>query len=152
MKSFIAILFASAVLLSACDTNMDSVISVEDLNALAAMETAYNGAVSSNNSLTDYVNETGIKNDATCLYYDSVYHHYDSLFDANHEMYSHHNAGDDHSANDWHMGSGWTGGMMGGHTGGSGHMHSGFNASACTADNLEMMDSLMTAHDPYHVN
>jgi hypothetical protein len=134
----------------ACDTNLNDILSAEDLAALNAMETAFNGAEMYNDSLKSYVDNTGITNDATCEYYDSMYHKYDSLFEVNHKMYSHQNNGDDHGSNDWGMGSGWMNGMGNMNGGSHGSNSHGFNTSNCTADNLELMDELMESHDPYH--
>ena len=143
--------------LVACDTNMENIISAEDLAAIRAMETAYTMADIYNDSLVAYIDDTGIENDATCFYYDSAFHHYDSLFEHNHKKYSHMNSGDDHGSGDWGMGSGWMHGNSGMHGNGGMHGgnnssgHHGFNSNNCTGDNLALMDSLMANHEPYHV-
>jgi len=138
------------IALSACNANLENIMSADDVAALEAMEAAYLSAVESNNSLASYVETTGITNDQTCLHFDDVYHHNDSIFEANHLMYSHNNNGDDHNSGDWSMGSGWmsgSGGMMGHHGGMTGNS---FNSSFCTSNEIYLMDSLMLAHENYH--
>jgi hypothetical protein len=134
--------------LLACNTNLEDIMSSDDIAALQAMDAAYAEAIIYNDSLATYIQNTGITNDETCFYFDEIYHQNDSIFAANHMMYSHNNVGDDHDSNDWMMGSGWmSSGMMG--TSG-GMMGSGFNSSFCTSNNLDLMDSLMVAHEDYH--
>jgi hypothetical protein len=133
-----------------CDDNMDNVLAEEDLVALRAMEAAYVNAELYNDSLISYVSQTGTTNDANCQFYDSAYHHHDSLFEVNHKRYSHNNSGDDHGPNDWHMGLGWMNGMGAMHGGNHGTGSHGFNTGNCTSENLTLMDSLMTCHRPYH--
>lgn len=146
----IKIFFALTIIVSAtaCETNMDE-ISASDLATLDAMETAYAAALEANNSLTTYVNNTGITNDETCFDFDRSFHHNDSIFEANHNMYSHGNQGDDHQTGSWNMGSGYqngAGGMMG-----SGNiMGNNYNSNFCDSNNLNLMDSLMEAHEGYH--
>lgn len=142
--------------LYACNTNLDDIMSADDVAALQAMETAYVSAAEYNAELAAYVESTGNTNDSTCFSLDSMYHQNDSIFNANHMMYSHNNSGDDHDSNSWMMGSGWmsgsagqmgNGGMMGGN---GNQMGNGFNSSFCTANNLDLMDSLMDVHKDYH--
>ena len=135
--------------LNACNTNLEDIMSADDIAALQAMDAAYLSAVENNNSLASYIETTGITNDQTCFYFDEMYHHYDSIFEANHMMYSHNNSGDDHGSNDWAMGSGWMSGS-GGMMGNGGMMGSEFNSGFCTSNNLDLMDSLMLAHEDYH--
>jgi len=140
--------------LNACNTNLDDIMSADDIAALQAMETSFVAATEANNSLANYIALTGITNDQTCIDFDNTYHEYDSMFEANHMMYSHNNSGDDHDGDSWMMGSGWmsgngnmgNGGMMGN---GSNH-NNDFNASFCTGNNLDLMDSLMDVHEQYH--
>lgn len=134
----------------ACETDTNNVLTSEDLEALQAMETAYVNADLYNDSLIFYVNRTGITNDANCQFYDSGYHHHDSLFEVSHKRYSHKNSGDDHGPNEWHMGSGWMNGMGPMHGGNHGSGYHGFNQGNCNSGNLALMDSLMTLHEPYH--
>ena len=134
----------------ACTTNLEDVMSATDIAALQAMEAAYTTAGVYNDSLATYIETTGITNDEACFYFDDMYHQYDSMFAANHNMYSHNNSGDDHSGDSWMMGSGWMNGTNGGHMGNNGHMGNGFNANFCTSENLDLMDSLMNAHENYH--
>lgn len=139
----------------ACNTNMNDVLSSTDIAALQAMETSYGGAIDANNSLATYIETTGITNDQTCFDLDSAFHQNDSTFEAQHNMYSHMNEGDDHGNDSWTMGMGMNGGTPGGTMGGngnmgSGSMGSGFNSSICNQGNLELMDSLMEAHEQYH--
>ncbi len=133
----------------ACNNNLEDVMSAEDIVALQAMETAYYAAVTYNDSLATYIETTGITHDETSFYFDSMYHQYDSMFAANHELYSHMNSGDDHDGDSWMMGSGWMNGSNG-HMNSGGHTGNGFNASFCTSENLDLMDSLMLAHENYH--
>lgn len=138
------------IALTACNTNLENIMSADDVASLKAMEAAYLSAVESNNSLANYVESTGITKDQTCFDFDKVYHHYDSIFETNHMMYSHNNNGDDHSIGSWSMGSGWMGGT-GGMKGHHGNMTSNsFTSSFCTSYNLDLMDSLMLAHENYH--
>lgn len=135
-----------------CDTNMNEVISADDLSALQAMETSYLAAVEYNDSLANYIDRTGITDDETCFAFDNIYHQNDSIFEANHMMYSHSNNGDSHGQGDWSMGSGW---MSGGTNHGNGGMMGsngmmGFESSFCATNNLDLMDSLMVAHEEYH--
>ena len=123
-------------------------MSVNDIAALGAMETSYNAAVEANTSLANYIESCGITNDQTCFAFDQVYHEHDSIFGANHMLYSHNN-GDDHHGNDWVMGSGWMNGHGGMHNNG-GMMANGFNGNICDSNNLDLMDSLMNVHDDYH--
>ena len=157
MKILKTVLIVSVIFsLAACDANLDNVMTTDDVAALQAMETSYYTAVEYNDSLANYIETTGIRNDETCFSLDSMYHQNDSIFNANHMMYSHNNSGDDHDSNSWMMGSGWmsgsagqmgNGGMMG--SNGS-QMGNGFNSSFCTANNLDLMDSLMDVHEDYH--
>lgn len=134
--------------LNACNSNLDDIMSADDIAALQGMETSYIAAVEANSSLASYIESTGITNDQTCFSLDSTYHQNDSIFEANHMMYSHNNSGDDHDTNNWSMGSGWMSGS--GHMGHSGVIGHGYNSSFCTSDNLDLMDSLMIAHEDYH--
>ncbi|MCF6361265.1 MAG: hypothetical protein L3J29_10955 [Cyclobacteriaceae bacterium] len=149
MKTINNFLIAGFVLFAfACNTSMDDMLSSTDIAALQAMEASYAGAVEANNTLATYVETTGITNDQTCFGYDSSFHQNDSTFEAGHMMYSHNNSGDDHNSNSWSMGSGMngsSGGMMGGN-----HSGGGFNSQNCSQSNLELMDSLMLAHEQYH--
>jgi hypothetical protein len=156
MKTINNFLIAGFLLTAfACGTNMNDVLSSTDIAALQAMETSYTGAIEANNSLATYVETTGITNDQTCFDLDSAFHQNDSTFEAGHMMYSHNNSGDDHDSGSWSMGSGMnssgssngSGSMMG--NGGS-MMESGFNMQMCSQGNLELMDSLMVAHEQYH--
>jgi hypothetical protein len=152
----ISIIAIALFSLNACNTNLDDVMLADDITALQAMQTSYIAAVESNSSLANYIESTGITNDQTCFSLDSTYHQNDSIFEANHMMYSHNSSGDDHDSNSWMMGSGWMSGNSGqmgsgGMMGGSGsQMGYGFNANFCTANNLDLMDSLMNVHDDYH--
>ena len=142
--------FALSILVSvtACETNMDE-ISAADLVALEAMETAYTAVLEANNSLSTYIVNTGIRNDETCFNFDEAFHHNDSLFELNHNMYSHGNQGDNHGTGSWSMGSGYqhgAGGMMG-----SGNIRgNNYNSNFCDSNNLNLMDSLMATHEGYH--
>jgi len=158
MKTINIFLLAGFVLTaSACSIFMNDVISSTDIAALQAMETSYSGALEANNSLANYIESTGITDDQTCIDYDAIFHQNDSTFEAGHMMYSHSNSGDDHNSGNWSMGSGMNGGgslngagnMMGSGNG-NGMMGSGFNMQMCSQDNLELMDSLMLAHEQYH--
>jgi hypothetical protein len=157
MKTIITVsIVMLSICLIACDTNMEDPMSLDDLAALAGMEAAFTSAKTYNDSLQTYVDNTGVNNDIFCHRYDSVFHHYDSLYGVHHKRYSHQNNGDDHASNDWHMGSGWMNGM--GSMNGMGNMHGGmqgsgqhgYNTNNCTTANIELMESLMESHDPYH--
>ena len=124
-------------------------MSANDIAALVAMETSYNAAVEANTSLANYIESSGITNDQTCFTFDQAYHENDSIFGANHNMYSHSNSGDNHDSNSWMMGSGWMNGS-GGMSHNGGMMGNGFNANICDSNNLDLMDSLMNVHDDYH--
>ena len=143
--------------LNACNTNMDDIMSADDVAALQAMETYYIGAVEANSSLANYIELTGITNDQTCFDFDRTFHENDSNFETNHMMYSHNNGGDTHASGNWSMGSGWmsggSGGMMGNGSNSNGGMMgngNGFNSNICASNNLDLMDSLMNVHDNYH--
>ena len=143
----IFLIITALISFNACNTNLDDIMSDEDIAALEAMEISYNAAVEANTSLANYVESTGITNDETCLAFDRVYHENDSIFEASHNMYSHNNKGDNHDSNSWMMGSGWmnnTGNMMG--NGGNNEFTQGF----CYSNNLDLMDSLMVTHENYH--
>jgi hypothetical protein len=154
MKTIKLMLMAGvAFTLYSCDANVNEVISADDLSALQVMETSYLAAAEANTSLANYTTTTGITNDETCIAFDNDYHKNDSTFEANHMMYSHSNNNDNHDKGDWSMGSGWmnggtnhgNGGMMGGNNG-----MMGFESGFCSTNNLDLMDSLMTAHEDYH--
>ena len=151
MKSIQLISIIGVLLtLNSCQTNLGNLMSANDIAALGAMETSYNAAVEANTSLANYIESTGITNDQTCFAFDHAYHENDSIFGANHNMYSHRNSGDNHDSNSWMMGSGWmngAGGMMGNS---GGMMGNRFNANNCDSNNLDLMDSLMNVHDNYH--
>ncbi len=132
-----------------CSNGIDDVVSEADLAALQTMETSYAGALDANNSLATYVETTGNTNDDTCFNYDSIFHQNDSIFEVGHMMYSHNNNGDDHDSGSWDMGSGMNGFGNGGMMGGD-HSGEGFNSQNCSQNNLELMDSLMLAHEQYH--
>jgi len=151
MKTIAAVLIVFlSIGLIACDTNMEDPLSLDDIAALAGMEAAFTKAKIYNDSLQAYVDNTGVNNDAFCHHYDSVFHHNDSLYGVHHKRYSHQNNGDDHAANDWHMGSGWMNGMGNMHGGMQGSGQHGYNSNNCTMANIELMESLMESHDPYH--
>lgn len=139
------------VSLFSCTNNMGDIMSSADIEALQAMNTSYDSSIEANNALADYINTTGITEDETCFYYDSIFHHENDEFELYHMMYSHSNEGDDHGTNDWMMGSGWmNGNMMGGNMNAGNTMDSHFNINNCTANNLNLMDSLLDVHDMYH--
>ena len=141
--------------LNACNTNMDDIMSADDVAALKAMEISYTGAVEANSSLANYIELTGITNNQACFDFDRTFHENDSIFGNSHMMYSHNNGADTHSSDNWSMGSGWmsggSGGMMGnGSNSNRGMIGNGFNSSICAANNLNLMDSLMIVHANYH--
>ena len=135
-----------------CTTNMDDVLSSTDIGALQAMESSYSGAIDANNSLATYVETTGINNDQTCFDLDFTFHQNDSTFEANHMIYSHNNSGDDHNIDSWVMGMGMynSGSMVGNGSMMANDGMNGYNAQNCSQSNLELMDSLMLAHEQYH--
>ncbi len=149
----INLFFAMALLvgITACKNTMNNVLSETDKLALQAMETSYAAAVEANNNLAVYVDTSGITNDEICFSYDADFHQNDSIFESNHMMYSHSNSGDDHSSSSWSMGSGMNndedhdkhGNMMG-----NGTMMN--FSDYCSQQNLELMDSLLQAHEQYH--
>ena len=146
----VAILIGTLFTLNACDTNLDNIMSAEDFVALQAMESSYIAAVESNSSLANYIGSSGITNDQTCFNFDKAFHKNDSIFEDNHMRYSHKNQGDNHTSENWSMGNGWmsgNGGMMGNN---GSMMGNGFNSNFCDSKNLDLMDSLMIAHDDYH--
>ena len=150
MKSIQLITLIGVLLtLNSCQTNLDDIMSANDIAALGAMETSYIAAVDANTALANYIESSGITNDQTCFAFDHAYHENDSIFGANHNMYSHRNSGDNHDSNSWIMGSGWMNGS-GGMNNSGGMMGNGFNANTCDSYNLNLMDSLMNVHDDYH--
>ena len=150
MKSIQLITLIGVLLtLNSCQTNLDDIMSANDIAALGAMETSYIAAVDANTALANYIESSGITNDQTCFAFDHAYHENDSIFGANHNMYSHRNSGDNHDSNSWIMGSGWMNGN-GGMNNSGGMMGNGFNANTCDSYNLNLMDSLMNVHDDYH--
>ena len=146
----IFIMITALISFNACNSNLDDIMSASDIAALEAMETSYIAAVESNNSLANYIESTGITNDQTCFAFDQAYHENDSIFEANHMMYSHRNRRDNHSSESWTMGSGWMSGSGGTIGNNGGMMGNGFNPSICDPNNLDLMDSLMTVHEDYH--
>lgn len=150
MKTTKLILLVSVcVSLNACKTDLEDIITADDITALKAMETSYFASANYNDSLVSYIVRTAINNDETCFYYDSRFHHYDSMFNANHMIYSHKNRGDDHDGDSWTMGSGYMNGN-GGMIGNGAQMMNRYNSGFCTLDNPNLMDSLMQAHSHYH--
>lgn len=146
----IFILITALFSLNACNSNLDDIMSADDIVALQAMETSYIAAVEANSSLANYIGSTGITNDQTCIDFDNTFHENDSIFEANHTMYSHNNRGDNHSSESWSMGSGWMSGSGGMMSNNGGMMGNWFDSSFCTTNNLNLMDSLMIAHEDYH--
>ena len=132
--------------LNACSSNLDDIMSADDITALQAMETSYIAAAEANSSLANYIESTGIADDQTCDYFDHEFHESDSIFEANHLRYSHNN-GDNHNSGSWSMGSGWMNGSGGNNSGMMGNM---FNTNICDSSNLNLMDSLMLVHDNDH--
>lgn len=138
-----------------CSNSLDNIMTEDDIIALQAMETAYLAAIENNNSLAQYIETTGITGDETCFSFDHLYHYNDSIFGANHMMYSHNNKGDDHDGDSWMMGSGWmnddgvmgSGGMMGNNGSMNGNR---YNADFCTSNNINLMNSLMRSHEDIH--
>lgn len=148
MKSIQLISIIGVLLtLNSCQTNLDNIMSANDIGALQSMESSYFAAAEYNDSLASYIDNTGVNNSAICFYYDDMYHQNDSIFGANHMIYSHNNNGDDHQMSEWIMGSGCMNGNM---IGNMGITSNSFNSSFCNINNLELMDSLMNTHDNYH--
>ena len=151
------LLIGASFLLFSCDKGLNEITVQNDRLALQSMESSFSSEILFNDSLATYISESGISNDENCHYLDSMFHSYDSVFVAYHELYSHHNSGDDHGSGSWMMGHGMTDPamiqrnnmMMGGQLNTMINEY-GFNTRYCTWQNLALMDSLMDAHEQYH--
>lgn len=147
MKRIIMLASLVFIVSTSCTNNMDGVLDGSDVLALQNMKESFENASLVNQDLSEYIEQGGKLTDEICFELDSVFHDYDSIFEENHDNYSHSNNGDDHQSGSWMMGMGWTSGNM---MSGSGHNGNSFNTNSCTSINLELMDSLMNAHIDLH--
>lgn len=112
-------------------------LSKADQEALAGMESAYNNAKAFNDSIV-YCSGAGQPCSQEYVEYcDSIFHHYESLWNQHHENYSHDNPHDDHH----HDGHGMhQNGSANGHDNEAGHHQS----------QHDLMILLASQHEPYH--
>ena len=128
----VAIIGLSIVLYSCNNDEMRNELSQEDLEALNGLREAYTGAFDANTALKGAVEQND--NDGI-HYHDSVFHHYEGLFEEHHSKYSHANAHDDHHHDEegMHMGSN----AMNMHKSEDGHHD----------EDHDLMNDLMTDHE-----
>jgi len=119
-------------LYSCNDDGMHNELSQEDLVALEGLREAYIGAFDANVALKEAVLQDDV--DGIQLN-DSVYHHFEGLFEEHHGNYSHANGHDDHhhDADGKHMGSN----VMNSHDQTDGHHD----------DDHQVMEDLMDDHE-----
>ncbi len=147
-KKLLMLLTVAGLMLTACNTANDfNDLSQQDQVALLGMEEAIFSTIAYNDSLANYINDTGITQDSTCYYFDDHYHRHDSLFNMHHNNYSHGNEGDDHQCCNM-MGNN----SMGGQTNYMGNMMQNHdqNMMSHSMDDHYVMDSLEVAHEQYH--
>jgi len=108
----LASVIAVSILIISCDEGMNGITEQNDRLALQSMESSFNSEILVHTSLATYITESGNSNDENCHYLDSMFHSYDSVFVAYHELYSHQNSGDDHGPGSWIMGHGMTDPVM----------------------------------------
>lgn len=128
----IAILGMFIGLYSCNDDDMHSELSQADLESLDGLREAYASGVNENESLKISVQ----KSDAEGIHlHDSLFHHFENLYEEHHMNYSHENGHDDHhhDTEGMHMGSN----VMNGHENQDGHH----------AEDHELMDDLMNDHE-----
>lgn len=148
-KLFIA-LTGIGMLFTACICYTENVLnelSQQDQVALLGMEEALFSTIVYNDSLANYINDTGFTQDSMCYFYDEHYHLHDSLYNMHHNNYSHGNERDDHQCCGM-MGSG----SIGGQTNYMGNMMQFHNQNMMghSVDDHYVMDSLYAAHGQYH--
>tara|TARA_R110000868_G_scaffold113264_1_gene304149 strand:+ start:5458 stop:5874 length:417 start_codon:yes stop_codon:yes gene_type:complete len=106
MKKNKIILMTSLILLIgffACNDEMMSELSESDQFALDGIRESYNNAFEENEALKASVE---LSDSAGIKLHDSLYYHFENLFEEHHNNYSHDNAHDDHHhANGMHMSS-----------------------------------------------
>ena len=131
-KMILAVVIVSVGFYSCNDDNMHNEMSQDDIVALESLRTAYTDAFDANVEFKGAAQQS----DADGIhFYDSVFHHFEGLFEEHHGNYSHTNAHDDHhhDANGMHMGSN----AMNGHDQNDGHHD----------DDHDVMQDLMTDHE-----
>ncbi|MDH5382115.1 MAG: hypothetical protein OEW75_14765, partial [Cyclobacteriaceae bacterium] len=110
MKRIIMLASLVFIVSTSCTNNMDGVLDGSDVLALQNMKESFENASLVNQDLSEYIEQGGKLTDEICFELDSVFHDYDSIFEENHDNYSHSNSGDDHQSGSWMMGMGWTSG------------------------------------------
>lgn len=132
-KIIFAVIIGLSISLYSCnDDDMNNELSQDDLVALEGLKEAYTGAVDANLVLKGVVEQ----DDSDGIHFhDSVFHHFEGLFEEHHGNYSHANAHDDHhhDADGMHMGSN----AMNSHDQNDGHHD----------DDHQVMDDLMNDHE-----
>ncbi|ADR22091.1 hypothetical protein MATR_02720 [Marivirga tractuosa] len=127
-----AVMGLSISLYSCNDDDMQNKLSEDDIVALEGFREAYTRASDANLELKGSIQQGDFDG---IHFHDSVFHHYEGLFEEHHEDYSHSNDHDDHhhDADGMHMGSN----AMNGHDQGDGHHD----------DDHQSMDDLMDDHE-----
>ena len=129
----VTVLTALSIGLYSCNNDdMHNELSQDDLVALEGLKVAYTSAFDANVELKEVVQQ----GDADVIHFhDSVFHHFESLFEERHGSYSHANAHDDHhhDADGMHMGSN----AMNSHDQNDGHHN----------DDHQIMDDLIDDHE-----
>lgn len=128
----LALVGLSMSLYSCNNDDMHNELSQEDLLALNGLRDAYLSAFDANAELKLAVQQG---DDDGIHFHDSVFHHFEGMFEEHHNDYSHTNAHDDHHHDEdgMHMGSN----AMNMHNDEDGHHD----------DDHELMDDLMTEHE-----
>ncbi|WP_420575436.1 hypothetical protein [Ekhidna sp.] len=132
-KIITTVLLGLAIGLYSCnDDDMHNGLSQADLESLNGLREAYTNAVNENEAFKISIQDDDL--DGIHLH-DSLFHHFQNLYEEHHENYSHENGHDDHhhDTDGMHMGSNG----MNGHDDQDGHH----------AEDHELMDGLMGDHE-----
>lgn len=129
---------ATLLLISGCGHDNFYELSSADKQAYEKMETAFHNSEVYNDSLINHLESGTPGSPEKINYYDSMFHHHESLWNDYHNHYSHDEASGDHH----HNGSGlFHHNHHHNHENLEGHHHE---------DDHELMEHLLEDHQPYH--
>lgn len=157
MKNRVIVFLVLFGLMTSCFQNdqLDE-LSIQDENALIGMNEALLATIYYSDSLVSYISETNNFSDSLCIYYDSHYHHFDSLYSFHHNNFQLSSGSTHHGcrANKYN-------GIMGNGVGNTENMNQtdymhhvntehSHNRMGHHLEDHYLMDSIRTAHRDYH--
>ncbi|WP_420317857.1 hypothetical protein [Ekhidna sp.] len=157
MKNTVIVFLVLFGIMSSCfqDDQLDE-LSIQDEISLIGMNEAILATIYYSDSLVFSISETNNPNDSLCIYYDSHYHHHDSLYSFHHNNYQLSNGSTTNQGCSGNNGNGMMGNGMGNNanmnqTNYMRHMNTehAHNGKGHHLEDDYLMDSIRTAHQNY---